>query len=215
MARDDVYCRYESGRFTPEEIEAMTGISPVTQRTWKTRGLLGERKVFQRASFGAHDLALFWTLQTVSQSLKVELNFVHEAVASAVPSLLWWALSNEKAWDIEGTAEQKTAFKRALASTDKENLPFLSLIVGVKREMFGRYLIVHAEKWHLLFDIEDFFDAEAVQAVLVLDLFAVANKLVASPKRPRGLMVASEIGDRPPPFRSPIERKSRRKRADQ
>jgi hypothetical protein len=211
MSKDEVNCRYTDGVFTPEEIEAMTGVSPVTQRTWKARGLLGPRDKIGRGGFSAHDVVLFWALQTASQVLRVELSFVHDAIADAVPSILWWALSNEKAWDIEGTADQKAAFRRALSSADKEDLLLLDMAVGVKRERFGRYLVRYADGWKLVFDMEDFFSAEAEQAVLVLDLFAVANKLVASAKRPRGLMVASEIGDRPPPLRLPKDMKPRRK----
>jgi hypothetical protein len=205
-----VYCQYADGVFTPEEVEAMTGIAPVTQRTWNARGLLMERKA-GRGRFSAHEVAHLWALQVASLSLRVELSFMYEAVADAVPSILWWALSDEKAWDIEGNTEQKAAFRRALASANKEGLALLDQAVGVRRERFGRYLVRCADRWELVYNMEDFFSGEEDQAALVLDLFAVSNKLVASPKRPRGLMVASEISNAPSPLRSPIQKKVRRK----
>jgi hypothetical protein len=210
MAKNEIYCQYADGVFTPEEVEAMTGIAPVTQRTWNARGLLMERKA-GRGRFSAHEVAHLWALQVASLSLRVELTFMYKAIVDAVPSILWWALSDESAWDYEGNSEQKAAFKRALASPNKEGLPLLDQAVGVKRDMFGRYLVRSADDWKLVYDMEHFFSAEEDQAALVLDLFAVSNKIVASPRRPRGLMVASEISNAPSPLRAPIEKKVRRK----
>ena len=210
MGKELVYCRYTDGVFTPKEVEAITGVSTVTQRAWKARGLLMEPRA-GRASFSAHELVNFMALQIASQNLRVELSFVHEAIAQAVPSILWWALNYEKAWDVEGSPEQKALFKRALDSTDKENLVSLDLALGVRRERFGRFLMRYAGEWQLVFDLADIFDPEEIAAVVVLDLFAVGNALVESPKRPRGLMIASDIGSRAPPLRAPIEKRARRK----
>jgi hypothetical protein len=188
----DVYCRYIDSDFSPQEVEAMTGVSQVLQRTWKQRGFFSVRK-HARASFSAHEVTQIMMLQIASQNVPVELKFVQEAVAAAVPAVLWFALSEDKAWDIDGTPEQKAAFKRAIASDNKSGLQFLDKFLGLKSEHIGRYVVLRPDSWEFVNELDAVFEDEGSPVGVVLDLFAVAKKLVKSPKRPRGLMVATDI----------------------
>jgi hypothetical protein len=188
----NVYCRYVDGVFTPLEVEAMTDIVPVLQRTWKQRGYLRHHK-HARASFNAHEVANIMALQIASQSLPVEMKFVHEAVAAAVPSILWFALSYETAWDFEGTAEQKSAVKKAIASDNKVGLQYLDKVLGLKKEQFGRYILLRSGGWEFVNSVDRTFDDEMTTAALVIDLIAIGRRLAKSPKRPRGLIIATDI----------------------
>lgn len=191
MARD-VYCRYLDSYFTAEEIEAVTGVVPALQRTWKQRGFLRQGK-HARGRLTAHDLVQIMTLQIASQSLRVEMNFVHEGVAAAVPPILWYALSNIKAWDVDGTTEQKAAFKESVASDNMKDLPYLDKLIGLKPGELARYVLFLSEGPKFVGSLDDAFDDENTPAGLALDLMAIAKKLVKSPERPRGLFVATDI----------------------
>jgi hypothetical protein len=188
----DVYCHYANGNFSTLEVEAMTGVSPVLQRTWKQRGFLSRRKT-ARASFSAPEVVEIMALQIASQSVPVEMKFVQEAVAAAVPAVLWFALTYDKAWDVEGTPEQKAVFRRALASDNKGGLPLLDKVLDLRGEHVGRYVLLRPDCWEFVNKLDGAFEDENSPVGIVLDLFAVAKKLVNSPKRPRGLMVATNI----------------------
>jgi hypothetical protein len=191
MMTQNIHCRFVDGVFTPQEVEAMTGIVPVLQRTWKQRGYI-RHHTHVHARLTVHELAQIMALQFASQSIPVEMKFVHEAVAEAAPSILWFALFDVRAWDIDGTAEQKAIFKRALDSDNAEPLR-LESAVGLNREKFGRYIVLRPEEWEFVNDLNDTFADERTPAAVVIDLVAIAKRLVESRKRPRGLIRVTDI----------------------
>lgn len=188
----DVNCRYVDGVFSPLEVEAMTGVSPVLQRTWKQRGFLVQNKT-ARASLSVREVAQIATLQIASQGVPVELAYVREAAAAAVPSILWFASSDKEAWEIQGSTEQKAAFRRGLASANKSGLMGLDKALGVTAQNMGRYVVLHSNEYDFVNELEAVFEAEDTPVSLILDLFAIANRLVRSPKRRGAMMVATDI----------------------
>jgi hypothetical protein len=189
----EINCRFIDAVFTPMEVEAMTGVTPLLQRTWKRRGFLGQRKRV-RASLTAHEVAQIMALQVASQTLPFELKTVQEAVSDAVPSILWYALAQGAGvWDIEGTPAQKAALKKAIEIEDMRGLQYLDKMVGIKSDQFGRYMVRHKGGWTFVQDLNAAFEESDPTVALVLNLSAIGIMLANAPKRPRGLIIATDI----------------------
>ncbi len=208
MSDHDVYCRYIDGVFAPREVEAMTGVSALLQRTWQRRGFLGPRKV-GRAALNAHELAQVMALQIAAQTLKADLKFIHEAVSDAAPAILYFALAHKKAWDVEGTREQQAAFKKVIAEEDMNGLYYLDKMVGFRQDHHSRFLVRRAEDWLFTADLHGMFDDQDIGGAIVLDLMEIGRRIADSPQRPRALIIATdiEIGGRRKPPRTPTKKK--------
>jgi hypothetical protein len=187
----EVSCTYSDAVFSPAEVYEMTAVSPQLQRVWRQRGLLGERK-YGRASFTAREIAQVMALRYLGQELQLDLESIRTAVIEAAPIILWWALGERAAWEVEGaTPEQTAAFYRAIQDEDRVGLQYLDKMVGVKRGTVGRFLVKTPAGHDILSDLTNHFVGDHIPGAVVLDLDVLGKELRESTGR--ALITVSDI----------------------
>jgi hypothetical protein len=183
---------HQDAVFTPSEVEAITGVSPLLQRTWRRRGFLGEQ-LRGPGTCTAHELAQVMGLQIAAQNLNVDLKFVHEGVRQAAPAILFYALGYAQAWDIQGTPEEVAAFEEHIKREVMYGLQYLHKMVDLRKEHWGRYFVRRKDSWSFELNLDAFFDGEDTTSAIVLDLMAIGKALAESPDRSRALITVNNI----------------------
>ena len=192
MERMFPQCRYDDAMFSPAEVEEITGISPLLQRTWRRRGFLGDRQ-HGRAGFNAREIAQIMTLQYLGQTLLLDLESVSKAVKKAAPVVLWHALHRlePSPWDIRGTPAEQTAFREAIAAADLFDIDYIDRMVGVKKGEIHPFLAITPEGSDFADSFDDAFPDRSVPGAIVLDLMALGHQLGQAVQRP--LIIVSNI----------------------
>lgn len=139
-------------------------------------------------------------LRYLGQSLRTDLEFIQKGVARAAPHILWFALGDPLAWDIQGTPAQVAAFNKAILAEDFFGFQYLDKMVGLKRGSVERFLVRTDTSDVLTSNLEDILIGDRPPlGGIVLDLMAAGKELREKAKRPLIIVSDIEILDQPAP----------------
>lgn len=180
-----VTCEFEQVVWTAAETEELTGVPPLTQRAWRNRNFLGPRLKVRGLTSG--EVAQISTLRAMRQQ-GIDLEAA-SPTAQRASNVLWFAINADPNRLIEpvGSSTEIEAFKAALLGSIHNAVgdwPFLKAALKVGDEGLKRFIVATNEYQGALSSIDQAFEAEDLEAAVVVDLLAIGNHLARRASRP-------------------------------
>jgi hypothetical protein len=178
---------FREERFTPAEAAACTGLTTTMQRDWRRHGLLPTR-LGSPGSFTPLDLAEIRLMLQMRQ-LGLERSVSRPFAQVAAPMVLFFALADwPQSWAVDGAEEAAKTFRTHLEKRGDSHLRTLAgLTSGLCRYGIGR-----DDSIEFVPSLSDELDGDAEEVTRILNLQAVAGRIVEAAQRPLFTIVAPE-----------------------
>jgi hypothetical protein len=180
--------KFQPRLFSSAEIESVAGLSQTMQRNWR-------RHKFLPSHEGKHSR---YTLQELSTALAMKQltdggippSRAIEVATAIAPSVIWFALEQDGAWDVQGN-KAVVADYRAFKKSDA-GLADLERVTGIKVGTVKFYAIAFSSgKISLTGELTETFASVEEEMALVLNLQALGTRLAHR----GGTLVTVSFGD--------------------
>lgn len=191
MSRSEIGLRYREEQFTPAEAAAITDTPLHLQRDWRSQGLLRARQG-GRASFTPRELAEMRLMMRL-RGLGVSLPDARRAAVEAAPGVVFVALADHRSRTlaVEGAAEGAAAFIESLERAGDET--YLLILAELKNMgQVYRHAFIEDGECRLVSDLSEGAADETVEAVGMINLWAVAGAIASAAPRPLFTLVATK-----------------------